>query len=234
MTPLSFWDRDQTYNGEMSQGAEHDFDPDLDDISRPEDRPIPPRAWRGLGISLLLLYGPLILGLVLKLTTDGFQFMRGVKPVSYVVDPIVYFALFTFIVHIALVIPLTLFSYPQIRRFNSFLLQTLVLFFLLGAPLVSFAYYRAGKLLEHGIFELLLAVLPGTALAAMSFVRFERRWLITAWLAATVYIPLFCINDLMGPLSTWLAYASRFEFFYGARYVFAVAGVIWGYKAITR
>ncbi len=156
--------------------------------------------------------------------------MMGIKPMAWPIDPLIYLAFYWAGVHFLLSFPLTQISYGQTQGFKYPILRCATLFALLSAPLCSYAYYRAGTLSSGQWVEILLAAVPSAFVASLSFYRLERRWIFSALAAVGTYVPVFLINDLMGPFTTYFAYASPYESFYYFRYLgpaLAVAFAAW-------
>jgi len=201
---------------------------DDDEVLSITDLPLPKSLWMGMLVSLGFLWLPVLLGILWSPFGDGVRLMVGTKPLQYTLDPLIYLVVYAVVLQVALSTPVGMFAFPQIKRFPFLGMRWGMLFFLLSAPLLSFAYYKTGKMSEDHVTEIFLAVVPAAFLATVYFEKWERKWLITAWLTLGTFVPIFFINDLMGPYSTYFAYASRFEAFYYLRFLGPALSVIAG------
>lgn len=191
------------------------------------DRPITHFTWGAMGAGLALVWSPVLLAVLLSAFDEGTRVMMGIKPMAWVIDPLIYLAFYGVAIHLLLSFPLIQIGYAQTKSFKFPVLRLLTLFALVTAPLCSYAYYRAGNLSSGQWVEILLAVVPVTLVASLCYYRLERRWLFSAWIAVGTYVPVFLINDLMGPYSTYFAYASPYDWFYYFRYIGPMTGIVY-------
>lgn len=197
----------------LPKGIDSDADFDEDDSSGRFTRTQKTILIAAIGLYLL----PLVLVGLSSLMNWGVRFLPGTKPIQYAIDPILYLIFYGTIIHMALAVPMGFFALPQIKNFPYRGVRFGFLFVLIAAPLLSYAYFRAGRSLSGGTTEILLAILPAASIAVYVFERTERPGLLTAFLTVGTYLPLFVINDLLGPFSTYLSYASSEVFFYTLR-----------------
>lgn len=203
-----------------TQWESHDNEPVLH-----TERPITKFTWGMMGATLALLFSPILLALLFSGFDQGTRVMMGIKPMAWAIDPIIYLAFYWAGIHFLLSSPLTQFGYPATQTFKFPILRCATLFALLAAPLCSYAYYRAGTLSSGQWVEIFMAVVPSAAVASLCFYRLERKWLFSAWAAIGTYVPVFLVNDLMGPFTTYFAYASPYDAFYYFRYVGPAVGI---------
>ena len=206
--------------------SQHDTQWEVNPYEIPvSERPLTRFAWTTVGVGLALLWSPILVALLLSFFDEGTRVMMGIKPMAWPVDPLIYFAFYWAGVHFLLSYPLTQIAYPQTKSFPWPVLRPLALFALLSAPLCSYAYYRAGQLSTGQWVEIFLSVVPSAFAASLAFYRLERRWLFSMWAALGSYIPVFFLNDLMGPFVTYFAYASPSDAFYYFRYIGPMLGM---------
>lgn len=110
--------------------------------------------------------------------------------------------------HVLLVWPLYQFARRDISQMKDVNIQTLIYFFLVFLPLSAFAYLTGNIKSWVDLTELLLAIVPPTAIGAFIFARNEKPYLFSFLVALPVFLSLFILNDIMGPFNTRTQYLS--------------------------
>jgi len=171
--------------------------------------------WSAVAVVFLLLF----VYLPLSFMMGQVRFSAGLAylTLKYAVDPLIYFGFYAFFVHVFLIWPTTSLALKQWEKIPTRSLRVLVLTLLLSPPLISYAYFRGGVKDLMDLHDLFLAVIPPALVVSLLFEATRRVTLVSLFLSAATYLPLYVLSDVLSPMNTLFTYAPQGSTFYVLR-----------------
>lgn len=204
----------------MNQNEKRIEDWDGDEEWVAEKRPVP---FATLSVALGLLLSPPLLGWLFGLSTLT-RGARWYEPHFLKWLPF-YWVIFSYVIHLVLVWPIANLVYPQWRK--NGIVRCAVVAFLFSLPLFSFAYYLGTFHMAIDYEELCLVVFPAALIGAVLFEITANGWVTSLFLGLSLFVPLFVLSDLLGPLPGVWNFASSGMSFYWLRTALTLAAVLY-------